>query len=1071
MTKTADLVNHGYEGVKVDSAFAYLRNKSYRKNLIIILILIAGLILGLVLIRYPQIFRPQASAENVEVLPGDNVKVIEGEKVVVPPVNYQPGATIPIKIKLTAPSGSALPSATPTPAAGTLTLNAVQTSCTNNTPAATLTWTGTPGKGADADTANKGKTGFYVDISTAQSFDLVYNKFVETNQNTGTTPAPSGFVLANANSTNPPTGSPLSLTSGTTYYARVFNGAHSNIQSFIPSCSTGGTGGNVVQAEIVISNWGKTVTPGTSGDISNNDGFVNSLDFEAAFKSGTISLKNTVNNFASKFDPNKLMSVANAQFNPGNCTQYPNITPDRDPDGTGTQYRWRAECGRPCTVSPDNASCSSLRNDNIHNIDGAQTYWCYGFNDGPKCMQLEGPPKQNVSCAGDEQIAFEPVNPRVGQQTNVRITSRQPSVNVGLSGPFNPTYSGVTTNNGIVTWTYTMTPTQAGRADYNFTVNNGPVCTSNFVTVGTATSTVVGYLDDQYNDCQVRGWAAKPNTTGAATQVDVRIYRGDKTALLGTVKADKPRTDLAASRPELRGTNYGFEYTLPDSFKGTTTRVFAYAIDPTDPSKEVKLETNGKNITCNASTPTPTPTPTPSGVGFYKLIEIDQGKTVYEDTDWKVMPSSPLEINHGISGNPGVKTLTVMFKSTDGRTETKSTQIRVVSTAPEVANLTCNIDVESNGVAFEALGKNFDKEAKLIINQEGQPTKTAEKRGNNTDTTARGLLKNADSSKEFSVQVQNPDQRTSNAVKCQVNSKSLQLRANVFCQQIWPFDVPDVEMTFIDRSPDGTRVSEKVTIGKDGFVKGVKSKLQVGKNYALAVKAPKSLRKVVNFQATAGTDVIDSLILPVGDIWGPGGRPDGVINTNDRSRFNEDWRALTDASEVRLSDFNQDRRVNSFDWACMRQGFNQSDDPIPGPDTGNNGGQQPQTPSAPTIQAACTNNIPTAAVIWNGRPGKGADADTANKGKNGFYVDISTTSNFTLVYNKFIETTQTNAATTAPSGFVLANAGRSDTGSPLTLQSGTKYYVRVFNGNYGTTSEFTASCTASPTPSPTPAGG
>lgn len=107
----------------------------------------------------------------------------------------------------------------------------------------------------------------------------------------------------------------------------------------------------------------------------------------------------------------------------------------------------------------------------------------------------------------------------------------------------------------------------------------------------------------------------------------------------------------------------------------------------------------------------------------------------------------------------------------------------------------------------------------------------------------------------------------------------------------------------------------------------------------------------------------------------------------------------------------------------------------------------------PTVSASCSGLSPVLNISWTGTAGRGADADPGNAGKNGFYVDISSTSGFDLVYNKFVETIQTSASTTAPSGFVLANAGRADTGSPLTLTSGQGYFIRVFNGTHSPVSD------------------
>ncbi|MCL6649849.1 MAG: hypothetical protein K6U89_16130, partial [Chloroflexi bacterium] len=46
-------------------------------------------------------------------------------------------------------------------------------------------------------------------------------------------------------------------------------------------------------------------------------------------------------------------------------------------------------------------------------------------------------------CAGDEQMTFWPNGPVVGQPTTITVTSARPSTNVGIQGPWNPTFAGV----------------------------------------------------------------------------------------------------------------------------------------------------------------------------------------------------------------------------------------------------------------------------------------------------------------------------------------------------------------------------------------------------------------------------------------------------------------------------------------------------------------------------------------------------------------------------------------------------------------------------------------------------
>lgn len=547
--------------------------------------------------------------------------------------------------------------------------------------------------------------------------------------------------------------------------------------------------------------------------------------------------------------------------------------------------------------------------------------------------------------------------------------------------------------------------------------------------------------------------------------------------------------------------------------------------------------------------------------GTYKITESVGGQIVKEGTP-QPMETKTVVANYTLSTGFNEKTITVEFTSPAGAKDIQTAKIKLISTAPSITSVDCNVDLASKGVAFTILGENLGTtQGKIGIEGQSSPDVKSWK-----DNSVTGLLPN-NAGQEFQVILTRSDNQVSGKVKCVVGSQSLQFRANVFCQQIWPFDVPDVELTFIDRNSGGTEVPEKVTIDREGFVRGIKTKLQSGRNYALAIKAPKALRKVVSFTASNGTINLPEMILPVGDIAGENGRPDGKINAADRSALGADWRNLTVATTPRLADFNKDFKVNSVDWACMRKGFAKqgltetgedetlpkagaqvsykfSPDPLlenqdinisfedPSPSSGTfdfvamvvdgnyktaqwldgpggglvgppyvgkiTGGLpagdhtfqlvgkckytdaasktlsnpdcsaadvakfeqvskrviQAAAPSKPVVTV--TGGIIT--IAWTGSPGRGAEADTANKGKTGFYVDISN-DNFTTVYNKFVETTaSTNPSTTGPTGFVLANAGSPSTGTAFAYDCLLPYTVRVFNGVHSQTESIPASC-------------
>jgi len=88
-------------------------------------------------------------------------------------------------------------------------------------------------------------------------------------------------------------------------------------------------------------------------------------------------------------------------------------------------------------------------------------------------------------CGGDEVMSFNPSNPTVGQQVFISVTSAKALTDIGLSGSFDPSFAGQQTGGKGYIWSWSVTPTNPGRFDYDFTVDHGAsICTSNFALVG-----------------------------------------------------------------------------------------------------------------------------------------------------------------------------------------------------------------------------------------------------------------------------------------------------------------------------------------------------------------------------------------------------------------------------------------------------------------------------------------------------------------------------------------------------------------------------------------------------------
>lgn len=336
----------------------------------------------------------------------------------------------------------------------------------------------------------------------------------------------------------------------------------------------------------------------------------------------------------------------------------------------------------------------------------------------------------------------------------------------------------------------------------------------------------------------------------------------------------------------------------------------------------------------------------------YRLSETEAD---LETSDWLNFDSGEgnfIVTNFTLSDDSiGPKQVWVEFRSLSGELKKDHITINLSEKDPEITGLNCTLDLAKEDIKVSIKGKRFGKDQGSIVlgynlldtdlksgkksdidTLEWTPESITflQKKGSLTQVTDQ-LLK---------VVIIRTDDAKSQIISCGVDQSLIYLGARVFCREPGKFDVPDVKVTIYYNADDTAKgattpkkTEEKVTIDKDGVINGLKTKLQVGKNYAISIKAPYSLRRNATFTASEGTTVIntdqgESFILPVGDI-APVNLQDGKINGLDRSELSRQWRVLGTNTKSLTGDFNRDTKVNSIDWACMRYDFDAEDDPLP----------------------------------------------------------------------------------------------------------------------------------------------
>lgn len=289
---------------------------------------------------------------------------------------------------------------------------------------------------------------------------------------------------------------------------------------------------------------------------------------------------------------------------------------------------------------------------------------------------------------------------------------------------------------------------------------------------------------------------------------------------------------------------------------------------------------------------------------------------------WQEYTTTPMKISYEFNDKtPGLKNIFVEFKGSDGKTfGRKTAQIKLLSADPTITS--CSLTFETNNNTVLSLtGTDFGKDKGTI--KSGDNTLTIKEW---KDKSIKAIFPNAPEGEKLPVSVSNVDGQL---VEGQCSAiTSLALGAKVFCRTASAQDTDNVDLTLTGDFPGGTKSKQKVKIDREGNIAGLNQRMEEGKKYKLTLKAPKSVRKTVSFTAVAGGAVnIPNFVLPIGDIMPvPGG--DGTINSLDKGELNRQW-IIAQSATGRSGDFNNDGRVNSIDWACMRHDFGASDDPEP----------------------------------------------------------------------------------------------------------------------------------------------
>lgn len=331
-------------------------------------------------------------------------------------------------------------------------------------------------------------------------------------------------------------------------------------------------------------------------------------------------------------------------------------------------------------------------------------------------------------------------------------------------------------------------------------------------------------------------------------------------------------------------------------------------------------------VTAPSPSPSPSPPPPPPAVGTGCFFMDDKPiiAKFCSDADAQAYDTHPKVIPL-ILTTAGKKTIFVRFVSNLGVSRDFQ---RVINFKPEpkITEASCTHSLSGSGSVVTVNGSALGPRGKGKVKVGGADA-TIITWNETTGIITATLDKRIEGKNE--VEVTRDDSKTAKA-ECTVGTTSVTFIAQSQCKPSGNFSAEGVSVKIFANAPTTIEtekpepiISEKVKLDKDGKPSGFAPKLEKDKKYSLIVKAPGTLAKRVDFETKGGTRNLDSATLLTGDI-APAQNPDGKINAFDRSELTRQWSLVKDVQ--RSGDFNQDGRINSIDYACMRQNINQSDE-------------------------------------------------------------------------------------------------------------------------------------------------
>lgn len=343
-----------------------------------------------------------------------------------------------------------------------------------------------------------------------------------------------------------------------------------------------------------------------------------------------------------------------------------------------------------------------------------------------------------------------------------------------------------------------------------------------------------------------------------------------------------------------------------------------------------------------AGSPTLTPSPSAVPIPYTTEYRCSDIKFEKDDVSGGNVPAWKLYQNDDFSGEPIKFKYTFTNNVVSGedltifcqfKTDTTTTSqvypksIRYIGGSPKITSASCSYDPSGIGTQVIVKGVNFGEHSDQLdgnVKVAGKDTVLSYWAKDNTNiSTDSAQIKDKVISKlqdkldqgRYPIALTTDEGRLANGY-CSIGLTTIDFVVKTQCGVA--SNMPEVTLEVKEKASNAKTLDKKtVKLSGDGRPTDYAPKLEVGKSYMLLISSLYSLSRKVEFTAEEGTTSLGDVTLLDGDIYGQGSQPDNVINAFDKAQLAREWNIINDVS--RPGDLNGDSRVNSVDYACMRQ--------------------------------------------------------------------------------------------------------------------------------------------------------